>query len=164
MPGPAHPSDPLRSPAAIPTRSAARGGWTLVELLVVLALAGVVLGLVVPLATGILDRWAVSAARDEAMALLRRTRAVARMEGGAEVRISTAPPTVELVVRDTVRTCLCDLEARGIGLELSGRSGPVTLRWNGLGLGVVSSRTLRFTRRASRAELVVSSRGRAVRR
>lgn len=137
-----------------------RNGFTLVELLVILVLAGVLAELGIRPTRRLLDRWAVLAAREEVAALvaMARIRAVGTM--GATLAIDEDTGAVE--VRSTVwpDTVVRLGERHGVALEIVGSARSLTVRFNALGLGVVASRRLRFTRGDASTDLILSSHGR----
>jgi len=135
-----------------------QGAFTLPELLVVLVVLAVAFGLALPVAGSMLDRWAVRSARDQALALLHRTRMEARLSGGARLELASDPVELRITVDDSLVTRWRG--AGGVTLDLPGGRGEDVLRFDALGLGIVTSRTLRFRRGRAESRLVVSSRGR----
>lgn len=149
----------LRSRAGRPGRPSP--GFTLAEIAAALVLAGVALGLALPLTSRTLDRWAVRASRDEALALLHRTRMEARLAGGARLEIRSEPAMLAVFTGDSLVTEWTAGAERGVRIDLPARRIRDQLRFDALGLGIVTSRTLTFRRGVAEARLVISSRGRA---
>lgn len=141
-------------------------GFTLLELMAVLAIVGVLLGMGTPLWRSTADRWAVRTVRDGTASALRRTRLEARRWGGARLEIDAGAGRLR-VYRTSPDSVLWEddrLAELRVDLTLPRNALRTTLHFDGLGLGVVASRTLVFRRGAAEARLVVSSRGRGTRR
>lgn len=136
-------------------------GVTLAEIATVLVLAGVALGMALPLTSRALDRWAVRAARDEALALLHRARMEARLAGGARLEIRLEPAAMAVFTGDSLVAEWSGGAEGGVRIDLPGDRLRDELWFDALGLGVVTSRTLVFRRGPAEARLVISSRGRA---
>jgi len=141
-----------------------RRGTTLAELVVLLGLVGIVIALTAPVSRAALDRGAVVAAREEAMGLVHRARALALAGGGATLRVMQGSELLLLLdgggrVRERV-----EFGPAGIDLRTTGSAEQVEMTWNALGWGRVTSRTLELRRGHATARLVVSARGRAERR
>lgn len=140
-----------------------RAGTTLLELIVVLSLLAVLLGMVAPLGRKVLDEVAVRTARDVLGAMAARARLGAAARGGAVLAV-TLPEGAVSVVDGLDRPVL---DARHLGAEFGvtlAADGQATdrveLRWDVLGIGRASTRTLRVRRGAAEARLTVSLYGR----
>lgn len=158
-------SGPTRDPLSRPARSArrfppGRRAFTVVELLLVVLLMTLAAGLALPLAAAALDGWAARSARDQALALLHRARATARIHGGARLALTADPAAVTLWVGDSLAARWPADGASGVRIRLPGDAATDELRFDALGLGIVASRTLRFQRGGAEARLIISSRGR----
>lgn len=130
----------------------------------VLALAGVMIGGVVPTIRGQLDRMAVLGAREEVVALFHRAREEAIARGGSELVFHSVSSRIELLAGpDTLAQAGLD-EVYGVTLGLSRDRQEAHLVFGALGLGQVASQTLRFGRGRAEATLVVSSLGRVAKR
>jgi prepilin-type N-terminal cleavage/methylation domain-containing protein len=141
-----------------------RRGYTLIELLIVLALLALAIGLAYPGARAASDAWAVRAARDAVGAVLAGTRAAALTRGGAEVLLvpvdgsvltrsgaEDAPPRPQLHLGRDWR----------VALSSPGFSGDtIAIRYDAIGIGRIANRTLRFERGRAVAGLTVSAYGR----
>jgi type II secretory pathway pseudopilin PulG len=139
-------------------------GFTLLELAVVLLLVGMGVAELLPAARRQLDRMAVLAAREEIAGLLHQAREEALARGGAELVLRASPPSAALLVEgDTLDGTMLG-EDYGVTLSLSRGRGEARLVFGPLGLGRVSSQTLRFQRGGEEVLLVVSSLGRVARR
>lgn len=156
---------PFRSPGAPPrsTEPPSRG-FTLLEVAAALLLMGVSLGIAVPRVRALVDRSAVLGAREALVGLVGEARVRAVAHGGATVWIRTRPATALLEAGgDSVRLLRLE-EDFGVALAFPGTRTQVALRFDGLGLGRVSSETVRITRNGREARMVVSAYGRVRRR
>lgn len=144
--------------------SRGRRGSSLIETLWVLVLLGVLLAAALPRLEGLRDRMAVRGAREAIMGLFSRARHHAVLRGGAEVWASEELQTLELRASG-LPVGVEDLgRSFGVELEIGGSAGEAVLRYDGLGLGRMASRTLTVRRGAAEAAVVISSYGRARRR
>ena len=140
------------------------GGFTLIELVVVLSLGAVLAGLGAPLWRGTVDLWAVRSVRDRTLAALHRTRVEARTGGGARLEVDGARGLVQVWSLDSLLWEDRSPSEHGVEISVPGGASTATLTFDALGLGVVASRTLVFRRGDAEARLVVSARGRGTRR
>ena len=139
-------------------------GYTLVELLFVLVLAGTTVASLAPTARRQRDRALVIGAREAVVGLLAEARTAAMEAGDASVRITTTPARAEaLVGAVTLRAAALDTDF-GVAVSLSGSAVQVELAYDALGLGRVASQTITFRRGGESAELLVSGYGRVRRR
>lgn len=144
--------------------AAAKRGFSAVELVVALACAAVltppIVGSVAQLRTGFRLRHA----QEEAARLFARARWTAVSTGGAVVELTAEPPAglVLSAAGDTVAATR--FGGDGVSLKLSRGRSSSRLRYGPMGLGMVSSQTLRFGLGKSERALVVSSLGRVTRR
>lgn len=137
-----------------------RSAFTLLEVIAVLALGAVLLGLSAPLSRAVTDRWAVNAARDEALAALHRARTTARIRGGALLELDGGTGVVRVLVRDSVAWEGRSATENRVRITLPDGTPGTAIPFDALGLGVVGSRTVLFRRGGAEARLIVSSRGR----
>jgi prepilin-type N-terminal cleavage/methylation domain-containing protein len=134
-------------------------GYTLVELLVALALFAGLLAIALPPLGRWRDRAAVLAAREELASALAWTRMAAASRGGADLLLD--PAAGRFWTRDpvTARPAV-DLRARyGVRVD-AGTSGVVVFHYDALGIARLSNRTVRIRRRGAETALVVSAYGR----
>lgn len=138
-------------------------GTTLIELLLTLCLFGLLVGLAGPAVARGVDRFAVRAARDELAAAVRRTRPVAVALGGAVLVLDPERATfwIRGVAGDTVLQPVDLGERHGVHLVTSGAAGLVELKYDGLGIGRMTNRTIRLVRGTAIAGVTVSAYGRA---
>ena len=136
-----------------------RFGFTLIEILVCLAVLAMLLAVAAPPAFRWRDAAAVRAARDELAAGLGWARMAAAAHGGAALLLD--PLTGRYVVGTGKRLDPpVDLAGRyGVAID-PGTRAPVTFRYDALGIGRITSRTVRFRRGAAEAGLTVSAYGR----
>ena len=146
-----HPSDPVYRPD---------GGFTFLELLVLLTVLAVLLPPLVGLGVDLRDQAAVSSAVEDAAAILTRGRWSAVATGGATVGFVVSPPAGWAVNRTGDTVLIHRFADRGVTLTLSRGRPSALLRFGPLGLGMVSSQTLTFVRGGHRQALVVSAFGR----
>lgn len=150
----AHPSTRRRTPDR---------GTTLAELAAVLVLVAVGLAVATPPVTALRDRLAVGAAANETVALFVRARAVAPRFGGAEVEVRAADDEVRLVAGDSVLARVRLGDDLGVDLVLTNGRDDARMRYDGLGIGRIASRTLVLRRGRAADTLRVSSYGRVAR-
>jgi len=135
-------------------------GTTLIELLVVMAVLAMLLGIALPSAGRWRDESAVRAARDELAAGLAIARAAAPGHGGASLVLD--PQSGRFWIRtDDGRV----FEPVGLGDRYGvrvdpGVAGPVIFRYDGLGIGRLTSRTVHVRRGRAEAGITVSAYGR----
>jgi prepilin-type N-terminal cleavage/methylation domain-containing protein len=139
-------------------------GYTLIELLFVLLLAGLTAAAITPQARRYRDRASVVAAREAMVGLFAEARVGAVERGQGAVRISSNPGRAACVVGDSTVRALALASEFGVDLRLGGSDDSVEVRYDALGLGRVASQTVVFTRGDASAQLVVSSFGRVSRR
>jgi prepilin-type N-terminal cleavage/methylation domain-containing protein len=139
-------------------------GFTLVEVITAVALLAIAMAALLPAARRWLDRLAVVGAREEVMGLFHQARLEAVAHGGATVLLTCHPPVAELRA-GSVRVGVAELVPEyGVALSLSRDRERAEVTYDAMGLGRVASQTLRITRGAAEAGLVISSFGRVVRR
>ncbi len=103
-------------------------------------------------------------AQEEAARLFAQARWTAVSVGGAVVELAADPPS-GLVVSATGDTVAATrFGGKGVSLRLSRGRSATRLRYGPMGLGMVSSQTLRFRAGESERSVVVSSLGRVSRR
>lgn len=154
----------LRLRPEVRTRHRGARGFTLVETLIVLGLLSIVLGAALPAAAGTRDRLAVRGAREAAAGLLARARFESVLRGGAEVLVTEAPGRLVLRAGGRSLRSVAVGDRYGAGLEIAGSVSRAVLRFDALGIGRMTSRTIRFRRGDAVASLAVSAYGRIRRR
>lgn len=140
-----------------------REGYSLVELIAVLALLAVGVATAVPSVRRFADEAAVAAAREEVARGLLRARTSAVQSGGSVVTIVADPPTLRVVAAGVVvhQALLADGRT---SVELTGSRDSLDLRFDALGIGRFTSSTISLRRGQADAGLVLSSYGRVRRR
>lgn len=136
-------------------------GYTLVELLVVIAVLALLLSVALPPVRRWHDGVAVRAARDEVAAALAATRATAATAGGAALVLDPTGARFWIRLDGAPSGDPTDLRKR-YGVLMDAGTGPneVVLRYDGLGIGRIASRTIRLERGNATAGLTVSAYGR----
>jgi Tfp pilus assembly protein FimT len=137
-----------------------RSGATLPELIVVLGLLAILGGMTFTASADVRNGVAVRAARDAAAGEIARARALATLHGSA--RLLLDPGSTDLVLEAPAGSpaAVTPLES-GVTVTVDGRSEPVWLEFDALGLGRLANRTIRFGRGSAEARLTLSSYGRA---
>lgn len=136
-----------------------RGGATLPELILVLALLGILAGMTVSVTSEARDRVAVSSARDRVAGLVVRAGALARLHRSAVAHITEGAVRIEAPA-GTLRDVQPIERQFGVHMTVDGSAEGVRLEFDALGLGRLANRTIRFDRRSSQARLTLSSYGR----
>lgn len=144
-----------------PTAPSRRSGYTFVEIVLVLGFLGVSLAAAIPPFQETRDRIAVRSARESVIGFFSRARYHAVLRGGAEVLASEGLQSVTL--RSAVGVVeIQDLSATyGVQLDILGTAQEVRFRFDALGLGRVSSRTLVLRRGDAVSRVILSAYGRA---
>jgi hypothetical protein len=141
-----------------------RSAFSVLDLLVVLALLSVIASVTVPRLVNARNAYAARAARDAAAAWVERARSLASSRGTARLTVDIAQGELrmEAPVGVTVGMPLAVQSAFGVRMSVDGTSsGTVHLDFNAVGLGVLANRTLRFRRGDEEARLSLSTYGRA---
>ena len=139
----------------MPPGSATRWGHTLVELLLTLALVGVVTSVTVPRASSLVDRVSVKGATQDVVLALASARAAANQRGvNASFVADVASGTVRVVIGGETLFERRLQQSRGVRLEASRES--VTFSPSGLGWGAAN--TTLVVSRGARSDTIVMSR------
>lgn len=137
-------------------------GYTLIELVAVLALFAVGAASFAPTARRLSDRAAVTAAGEQVVGLLLEGRATALAHGSATVTLVSDPPSVRIDAIDLpLRTVHLD---GSVGVRLGGGRDSSRIRFDALGLGRFANETVVLTRGGATRSILVSSYGRVRRR
>lgn len=133
----------------------------MIELLAALLLLSILLGMAMPRATRWRDAAAVSAARDELAARLAWTRVAAASRGGAALVLELPAGRYRVELGDGITVHETHLGERfGVTLHTTGPADSVVLRYDALGIGRMTGRTLEVRRGEAIGGLVVSAYGR----
>ncbi len=138
-----------------------RCGYTLVELVAVIAMLGIALGIAVPVTGRTMDGLRVRTARDHVVLELARARLLARLHGGAvAVLDADARATwIESPVGDTIAGPVRIGAEHDVRLDLGGeRTARVV--YDRFGIGRLASRSIRLVRNDAEARLTISAYGR----
>jgi prepilin-type N-terminal cleavage/methylation domain-containing protein len=139
-----------------------RSGFTLPEVVLVLALTGIAGTALLPSARAASDRLAVTAAREAVAALVARPRTEAMVHGGAALRLSAASGRGWVEAGDSIVEVRLLSEEFGVTVDL-GAAAEAELVFDALGLGRRASRTVVLRRGEAESRVVVAAYGRAVR-
>lgn len=136
-----------------------RDGHTLIELLVALALLGILVAMALPPVGRWRDQAAVRAARDELAGGIAWTRVAAVSRGGAVFVVDPATARFWTRTSEGEDSPVIDLHARH-GVQLETGAARVMLRYDALGIGRAASRTFTVRRGAATGGVTVSAYGR----
>jgi Tfp pilus assembly protein FimT len=135
-----------------------RNGITLSELMLVLAVAGLVFGIAVPSLSGVLDRVEVWAAANHVVAAHRRARVMAITRSQVLV-LTVDPDLLSIRPREQPAPVWSEVGPASSRVALEGRSRQFTFGPEGISLGL-SNATLRLTRGTASRTIVISRLGR----
>jgi type II secretory pathway pseudopilin PulG len=139
-----------------------RSGTTLVELLVLLFVVGLLAALTVPATLRAREAAAVRSARDATANVIARARMQALARGSARVWVDLRAAVVrmESPIGSTTGEPL-RLSGSAVTVVVDRATSPsVAIDFDGLGMGRLANRTLRFQRGSAEARLTLSSYGR----
>jgi prepilin-type N-terminal cleavage/methylation domain-containing protein len=138
-----------------------RPGFTLVELVLVLVIAGVLAGFALTSAGRARHMLAVRAARADLVSLVGATRSAAVLAGGATLVIDVPHARAWIEPAGSTRNPYpYDMAARhGVSLHTS-RGVPLRLRYDALGMGRLANATIVIQRGTAQSTVVVSAYGR----
>lgn len=138
-----------------------RSGYTLVELIAVLAAIGIAVAIAAPAMRRALDRHAVRAARDAVAMELARTRLLARAHGGAALVLdaSNGISTVRGSGGETLTDPLRLFDVYHARIDVGGADSAV-VTYDRLGIGRMANRSIRLVRGDAEARLTISAYGR----
>jgi Tfp pilus assembly protein FimT len=137
-----------------------RTGATIFELLITLALIGVLVSISAPHLGGTMNILAVRAARERTFGVFARARALALHEGGAVVELSAAQDRIAIRSPSGAIAHELLLSEQHVDLLPDGTTDPVLLHYDAYGLGRMMSRTITLQTGDAIAGLTVSSFGR----
>lgn len=155
---------PLRARGSAPLRYGTSAGHSLIEVMVALAVIAVLAPPVLGAATNLRTSFVLRRSQENAVRLLAEARWTAVRDGSAVVELVSAPPHGRVVSATGDTVMVADLGQGGVALRLSRDRPTSRVRYGPMGLGWVSSQTLRFTRGDQERALVISSLGRVARR
>jgi prepilin-type N-terminal cleavage/methylation domain-containing protein len=139
-----------------------RNGHTLLELLTALMILGILAGIAAPPVARWRDAAAATAARDELAARTAWTRIAAASHGGAQLVLEVPSGRYRVDLADGQVALAGDLEERHrVWIESGGVADSLVLRFDALGIGRMTGRTIRVRRGAAVAGLTITPFGRA---
>ena len=154
----------FRPAEASPPLDRARAAYSLIEVTVALAIIAALAPPVLGAATSLRASFALRRSQESAARLLAEARWTAVREGSATVEFVASPPFGRVVSATGDTVVVADLGHGGVVLQLSRGRAASRVRYGPLGLGWVSSQTLRFANAGRERALVISSLGRVARR
>ncbi|MEQ9570350.1 MAG: hypothetical protein RLN75_09190 [Longimicrobiales bacterium] len=149
----------LHPPSSAGVRRRAVRGIGLIELVVVLALLGLLGGLAARGFGLLRDRWAVTGARNALTQLVREARGRAVARGGARLSVSTIRGDARRESGGVILRTLDLGHEFGVGIDLGGVA-EAHLVFDPAGVGRMASRSIDLARGSSRDRIVVSTYGR----
>jgi len=142
-------------------RESSRPGHTLLELSVVLLIVGILLGAGLPPLRRAYGWVQARSARDAAAMQAARARALAVARGGADLVVDLRHARVWIEASDTSLPAVPLGDERRLTIAADGTPADTArIGWDGLGIGRIASRTLRFRVGTAEARLTVSGYGR----
>ena len=168
-----HPAIPV--PAGIPlltamTRKAplfgpsARAGYSIIEIAMLLVMLAALAPPLLASAGRLRTSFYLRRSQEEAARLFAEARWTAVGVGGATVELTSEPPVGVLIAATGDTVMATNLGEGGVLLRLSRDRVSSRVRFGPMGLGLVSSQTLRFALAGEERSLVISSLGRVSRR
>ena len=141
-----------------------RSGYSIIEIATLLAILAALAPPLLASAVRLRTSFYLSRSQEEAARLLAEARWTAIGEGGATLELSTSPPRGIVVSAAGDTVAAANLGDGGVAIELSRGRRSARVRYGPLGLGLVSSQTIRFRLAGDERALVISSLGRVARR
>jgi prepilin-type N-terminal cleavage/methylation domain-containing protein len=135
-----------------------RKAFTLPELMLVVALAGILTGLALPHLSGAMDRIEVQGAANRLIAAHQRARIMA-ITRGQVVLLSIDSTRLTISLQGGTGSLWSDIGPASAGVELAGPARQFTFSPGGITLGL-SNATLQLTRGSATRTLVISRLGR----
>ncbi len=145
-------------------RSLGRSGFSILEIAVLLVLAAALVPPLLGSAFWLRNAFHLRQAQEKAARLVAEARWTAVGTGGAVVEFTVHPPTGWVISATGDTVTVSRLDEGDVFLHLSRNRTRSRIRFGPLGLGKVSSQTLRFTLGGQERALVISSLGRVSRR
>ena len=142
----------------------ARAGYSILEVAAVLAILAVLAPPLLGSAVRLRTSYYLSRSQEGVARLLAEARWAAIGQGGATLELTADPPQGIVVSAEGDTVAAAVLGEGGVALQLSRGRPTARIRYGPLGLGLVSSQTIRFTLAGEERSLVVSSLGRVARR
>lgn len=140
-----------------------RLGYSLPELLIVVAVVSVLLMLALPAVTRARDVFSVRAARETIMAAATRARALALNQGGAQLQVDAITGALTISNGDSTTATgwnLRDLHGVALIIEHSSRT-TAAITYDRLGVGRLANLTVRISRGSATGGVTFSAYGRA---
>ncbi|MCY3547230.1 MAG: hypothetical protein OXH51_01065 [Gemmatimonadetes bacterium] len=141
-----------------------RSGYSIIEIAVVLVVLGALAPPLLGSARQVRTSFYLERSREEAARLFAEARWAAVVHGGSTVELATDPARGVVIVAGGDTVMAASLDEGGVTLGLSRGRATARVRFGPMGVGMVSSQTLRFGLAGEERLLVLSSLGRVSRR
>lgn len=145
-------------------RPGSRSGYSIIEIAALLAILAALAPPLLGSATRLRTSFYLSRSQEEAARLFAEARWVAIGEGGATLEFGVDPPRGMVISETGDTVAVAGIGEGGVVLQLSRARPTARIRYGPLGLGLVSSQTMRFSLGGEERSLVISSLGRVSRR
>jgi len=149
---------------ASPPEPSNRAGYSIIEIAMLLVMLAALAPPLLASAGRLRTSFHLRRSQEEAARLFAEARWTAVGVGGATVELTTEPPAGVLISATGDTVMATSLGEGGVSLRLSRNRVSSRVRFGPLGLGLVSSQTLRFELAGEERSLVISSLGRVSRR
>lgn len=141
-----------------------RSGYSIIEIAVLLVVLGALAPPLLGSARKVRTSFYLERSREEAARLFAEARWAAVAHGGATVELATDPAHGVVIAAGGDTVMAASLDEGGVTLGLSRGRATARVRFGPMGVGMVSSQTLRFGLAGEERLLVLSSLGRVSRR
>ncbi len=142
----------------------ARAGYSIIEIAMLLVMLAALAPPLLASAGRLRTSFYLRRSQEEAARLFAEARWTAVGVGGATVELTAEPPAGVLISAAGDTVMATSLGEGGVSLRLSRDRASSRVRFGPMGLGLVSSQTLRFALAGEERSLVISSLGRVSRR
>ena len=142
----------------------ARAGYSIIEIAMLLVMLAALAPPLLASAGKLRTSFYLRRSQEEAARLFAEARWIAIGVGGATVELTAEPPVGMLISATGDTVIAIALGEGGVSLRLSRDRASSRVRFGPMGLGLVSSQTLRFGLAGEERSLVISSLGRVSRR
>lgn len=151
-------------PKGVTKSPMSRSGYSIIEIAVLLVVLAALAPPLLSSARKLRTSFYLQRSREEAARLFAEARWTAVTHGGATVELGTDPAHGIVISSAGDTVMAASLDEGGVALALSRGRATARVRFGPMGLGMVSSQTLRFGLAGEERRLVLSSLGRVSRR
>lgn len=145
-------------------RRGPRSGYSIIEIAALLAILAALAPPLLASAVRLRTSFNLRRSLEESARLIAEARWVAIAEGGSTLEFASDPPRGIVISATGDTVAVAGVGEGGVALQLSRGRPTARVRYGPLGLGLVSSQTMRFSLAGEERSLVVSSLGRVSRR